>query len=166
MGFFSSIFGSRATPKKVSSPAVDTAAGKADGEALLDALLPFAEQMLREHREFLPFGGSMKVDGEIVHEGAHDGSEHPPAQELIDLLRLAHQKAASEQQIRACATVYDIRTIPPGRSEKQDAIALATDHCGGYSAVVIFPYSFSPDGELVIEAPFAVQGDRAIFPAN
>jgi hypothetical protein len=165
MGFFSSIFGSRGNPTPASGQPVDTAAGKADGEAFLDALLPFAEQMLREHREFFPFGGSMKPDGEIVHESSHTGSEHPPSQELIDLLRQAHQKAAAERQIRACAIVYDIRTVPPGRSQKQDAIALAVDHCGGYSAVVIFPYSFGADGELAIEAPFAVQGERAIFPA-
>ncbi len=166
MGFLSSIFGSRGTPKPAPSQSVDTAAGKADGEALADALIPFAEQMLREHQEFFPFGGSMTPNGEIVHEGSHTGSEQPPSQDLIDLLRKAHQKEASEKKIRACAIVYDIRTVPLGRTEKQDAIALAVDHHGGYSAVIIFPYSFTADGELAIEAPFAIKGDREIFPAN
>jgi hypothetical protein len=63
---------------------------KADVEALMNDLLPFAEKMLREHKEFLPFGGHMKLDGTIVWEGAHDGREHPPSQDLIDLLLETH----------------------------------------------------------------------------
>lgn len=145
---------------------IDTTSGKADGEALLDTLLPFAEKMLRKHREFFPFGGSMNPSGEIVHEGAYDGSEQPPSQDLIDLLRESHQKSASEKQLRACATVYEIRTIPPGLNEKQDAIAVEIDHFGGYSVVVIFPYSFTANGDLSITAPFATQGDRIVFPED
>jgi hypothetical protein len=151
-------------PTSPSVRPVDVAAGKADGELLMESLLPFAEEMLRKHREFFPFGGSMKHDGEIVHEGAYNGTEQPPSQELIHMLRQAHQQAAREQRLRACVTIYDIRTVPPGRSVNQDAIAAAIDHIGGYSGVVIFPYSFDSSGDLCIEAPFAVQGDRAIFP--
>ena len=163
MGQFDRQFSPRNAASSPQQP-VDVAAGKADGELLLDSLLPFAEKMLREHREFLPFGGSMKHDGKIIHEGAYNGSEQPPSQELIDLLRKAHQQAAQEKRLRACATIYDIRTIPPGLSEKQDAIAVEIDHFGGYSGVVIFPYKFDDTEELSIEPPFAVQGDRAIFP--
>ena len=103
------------------------------------------------------------ADGTITHEGAYNGTEQPPSQELIDLLRQAHQKSARAKTLRACATVYDIRTVPPGRTEKQDAIAVAIDHVSGYSAVVIFPYSFGPDNKLQVEAAFAVEGTQEIF---
>src|SRR3546814_40230 len=53
---------------------------------LVDDLLPFAEKMLREHKEFLPFGGHMKPDGEVVWEGAYNGEELPLSQDLIDML--------------------------------------------------------------------------------
>ena len=136
---------------------------KADVEALMNSLLPFAKKMLGEHREFFPFGGHMKSDGTVVWEGAHDGREQPPSQDLIDLLHRSHQKQAQLKSIRACATVYDIRTIPPNRTEKLDAIAVDLDHESGYSVVVIFPYSFTADGLLHVEPPFATKGKAAIF---
>jgi hypothetical protein len=162
VGLFTFLFGSCSKPQSV-APSTNNAEGKADGEKLLDTLMPFAEQMLQKHREFFPFGGRMASDGTITHEGAYNGTEQPPSQELIDLLRQAHQRDARAKSLRACATIYDIRTVPPGRTEKQDAIAAAIDHVSGYSAVVIFPYAFGPDKKLQIEAPFAVEGAYEIF---
>ena len=165
MGLFSFLFGSCSKPKEAAAtpPPRNNAEGKADGEKLLDTLMPFAEQMLQQHHEFFPFGGRMVPDGTIAHAAAYNGTEHPPSQELIDLLRQAHQQEARAKKLRACATVYDIRTIPPGRTEKQDAIAAAIDHVSGYSAVVIFPYTFDDDKKLRVEAPFAVEGSHDIF---
>jgi hypothetical protein len=166
MSLFSFPFGrSKSETPTIPAPHKDAEA-KADGEKLLDALLPFAEKMLQEHREFFPFGGSMASDGTITHEGASNGTEQPPSQELIDLLKQAHQRNASTGNLRACASVYDIRTIPPGRAEKQDAIAAAIDHVSGYSAIVIFPYSFDNSQTLRVERPFAVEGAHDIFHAR
>ena len=139
---------------------------KQDAQALVDEFMPFARQMLAEYREFLPYGGHMKLDGEIVHEGATTGQERSPSQDLIDVLRAAHRKQAEERSIMAACVVYDMRIVPPNRTEKQDAIAFEIDHRGGYSAVVIFPYQFADDGSPVTEAPFAMHGEEAIFPAS
>jgi len=164
MGLFSFHFGSCSKPKATATtPKQNNTEAKADGEKLLDTLLPFAKQMLRDYHEFFPFGGRMAPDGTIAHEGAYNGTEHPPSQELIHLLRRAHQQDARAKKLRACATIYDIRTIPPSRTEKQDAIAAAIDHVSGYSAVVIFPYTFDAAKKLQVEAPFAVQGASDIF---
>jgi hypothetical protein len=136
---------------------------KEDAQALVDEFMPFAEQMLTKHQEFFPFGGRMSLDGEITHEGASDGSEQPPSQTLIDLLRKTHKQQAVQNEIRAACIVYDIRTIPPGMTEKQDAIAFEVDHRDDYSVLIVFPYSVAGTGELQIEAPFASAGDGAIF---
>src|SRR5437867_8720804 len=102
MGLFSLLFGSCSKPDAAALPPPrKDAEAKADGEKLLDSLLPFAEKMLQQHREFFPFGGRMAPDGTITHEGAHSGTEHPPSQELIDLLRQAHQRDATAQTLRA-----------------------------------------------------------------
>jgi len=135
-----------------------------DVVALLDDLLPFAHKMLRKHREFLPFGGYTKVDGTIVWEGAYDGEERPLSQDLIDMLHESHRQKAACDEIRACAVVYDIRTIPRGRSKKQDAICVDVDHVSGYSVHYIYPYKFSLFGNLVIEDDYAVQGAAGVFP--
>src|SRR5438552_820540 len=50
---------------------------KADCQALLDSVLPFAEQMLVNHGTFYPYGGAMRPDGQIVTVGGYDGTEHP-----------------------------------------------------------------------------------------
>jgi hypothetical protein len=70
---------------------------------------------------------------------------------------------ARNNALRTCGILYDIRTFPPDRTEKQDAIAAALDHISRYSVVVIFPYRIDASGELHVQSPFAVEGDYSIF---
>jgi hypothetical protein len=135
---------------------------KSQCEELLNVVLPFAKKMLSERGEFYPFGASMKPVGEIVLAGAYDGREHPPSQPLIDLLRQAFQADAKNGAIIASATVYDVRTIPPGATSKTDAVAVELDHRDNYSVVVLFPYIVSA-GTVQLSAPFAHQGKFEIF---
>ncbi len=136
---------------------------KEECESLMNSLMPFAEQMLTKHREFFPFGGTMGDDGEIKPVAASTEDEQPPSAELIELLNGAYRQQAQAGQVKATALVYDIQTIPPGKEEKQDAIAVSLDHRDDFSAVVVFPYAFDSDGALEIETPFAVQGENKIF---
>ena len=135
---------------------------KSEVESLMNSALPFAEKMLAEHGEFFPFGEAMKPNGEIVSIGAQGESEQPPSQELIDILKNAFRAAAASGEYKATAIIYDIRTIPPGESEKTDAIAVALDHVDDYSVVVIFPYSINGTS-VTVSAPFAQRGDGEIF---
>ena len=112
-------------------------------EQLLSAAVPFAEQMLTKHGEFFPYGSSMNGDGKISAVEGYTGSEHPKSTELIDQLRAGFRREAEAGKLRACALVYDIRTVPPGKTEKTDAIAVELDHRGGMSIVVVYPYVFS-----------------------
>ena len=137
---------------------------KADAQELLNALLPFAKEMLEQHREFYPFGGRMVPDGTIAHFGATiDGTEHPPSQPLIQLFQGAFRDEARTNHLRTCGILYDVRIVPPRRTEKQDAIAAALDHVSGYSVVVHFPYRFDESGQLHVESPFAIEGEYSIF---
>ena len=136
--------------------------GKADCEKLLDELIPFAEKMLREYGEFLPFGGYMLPEGAIVHAGAQSGEEHPPSQDLIDILRGAYQKKASRREVRATALVYDVRVKPPGGDQVQDAILVELDHETHYSIRVVFPYRLL-NGAISRGETFAMKGTDAVF---
>lgn len=142
----------------------DTTQQVKDIEALLNSLLPFAEQMLTEHQEFLPFGGRTALDGEIILEGAKNEHEMPLSADLIAILHDKHRELAAGREIRACAVVYDIRVTPPGCSEKQDAICAVVDHATGYSASIIYPYTFTLTGELTVEESYAIEGMASVFP--
>lgn len=55
---------------------------KDEATDVMNMLLPFAEQMLREHGESCPYGGVMLANGSLAQFGAHDGNEHPKSKDL------------------------------------------------------------------------------------
>jgi hypothetical protein len=136
---------------------------KSDAETLMNAMLPFAKKMLTNHGEFYPYGGAMQPDGKIVNVAGYDGRERPPSQEIIDLLNAEFRKDAANGRYKATAVVYDVRVVPPGKTERSDAIAVAVDHRDNYSVVVIFPYAVCAEGAVRIGEPFAEKGERSIF---
>ena len=134
-----------------------------DLDQLLHALLPFAQQMLTKHGEFYPFGSSMTTDGEIVAQGAYDGDEHPPSEQLIGLLTQTFRQQADAGQIRAAGICYDIRTIPPGQSEKTDAICVSLEHQNGEAADVCLPYNKGWFGTISYGEIFGAERQREFF---
>tara|TARA_R110002049_G_scaffold272614_1_gene450207 strand:- start:1980 stop:2522 length:543 start_codon:yes stop_codon:yes gene_type:complete len=140
----------------------DVSNAKQDAEKLMNSALPFAEKMLNEHGDFLPYGEAMRPSGEIVSVGADSGEEHAPSQELIDILKSAFKSATGEGEYIATAIVYDSLTIPPGSEVKTDAVAVALDHHDDYSVIVFFPYELV-DGSAEFQPPFAVKGAGDIF---
>ena len=96
----------------------DSQGQKEELEKLLSAAMPFAEQMLKTHGEFYPYGSTMDSRGKITQVGGYTGTEHPKSTELIDLLKAAFRSDAKAGKIAACALVYDIRTVPPGKKEQ------------------------------------------------
>jgi hypothetical protein len=134
-----------------------------DLDRLLNAVLPFAQEMLAKHGEFFPFGASIASDGEIVCHGAYNGEEHPPSQELIDLLTQAFRQQAASGQIRAAALCYDVRTTPPGHVEKMDAICVSAEHENGESADVFLPYKKGWFGKISYGTIFGASRKKDFF---
>lgn len=137
---------------------------KDDCNQLLNATLPFAEQMLRDHGEFLPFGAQMLLDGKIAAVAVDDGEDHPASQNVINLLQAAFKAGAVDGSLIATALVYDVQVIPPGTTQKCDAIALNLDHCDNYSIKVFIPYVVV-NGDHMLGEMFVNDGDYAIFPS-
>lgn len=135
---------------------------KSQCEELLDSALPFAKKMLAEYGEFYPYGATLQSNGKIGSVGGYKGEEHPPSQSIIDFLRQAFRTQASEKTIIASALVYDVRTVPPGQSQKTDAIAVELDHRDNYSMVVYFPYVIT-NAQVQLGSPFATKGVGRIF---
>jgi hypothetical protein len=128
----------------------------------MTAALPFAEQMLKEHGEFFPYGQALDSKGSIVAVGAHDGHEHPPSADVIRLLKQGFISGASTGKYQATALVYDVRVQLPNTGIKSDAIAVALDHKEHYSVIVYFPYTIK-GRDLIVGDAFAQQGKNDVF---
>jgi len=138
---------------------------KADCEALMNSVLPFAEQMLTTHREFVPFGGAMRPDRQLVSVAGYEGNEHPKSVEVIALLKEGLIAAAQNGEYKATAIVYDVRVKLPLLEEKSDAIAISLNHRDNYSVIVLFPYKINA-GKLILGTAFAQKGEADIFPVR
>jgi hypothetical protein len=136
---------------------------KEECEELMRSVMPFAKQMLTQHREFYPFGGAMAADGQIVSIGGDTGERHPKSQEVISVLEQGFKEDARAGKYKATALVVDMLVVPPGKDVKQDAIAVRLDHRDGYSVIVVFPYVIDPTGDLTVGPPYAVKGEQRIF---
>jgi len=136
---------------------------KEELEQLMNEVLPFAQKMLKDYGEFYPYGGFINSKGEIVFSGAHDGNEHPSSKDLIDLMTKAFQTAAKSGECRATAIMYDSRIIPPGSTQKSDAIAINLDHADGLSIIVFLPYQIKEKGNVIYGEMFAQKGESKIF---
>ena len=138
---------------------------KTESEALLNAALPFAEQMLAEHGEFFPYAQAMDESGKFVAVGASDGRERPPSKDLIEILRSGLRTGARSGKYKATALVYDVRITLPGSGAKSDAIAVSLNHKANYAALVLFPYRL--DGKkVVVGEPLAQREENYSFSAR
>ena len=131
-------------------------------ETLLDPLLDFAQDLLRKHGEFFPFGGTIDNDGQVALSAAHTGDERPPSQEVIDLLADGMRAQASAGQIRAAAICYDSRVTPEGGA-KTDAIAVSLEHRDGDAVLVMLPYSKGRFTGLKFGQLVSVAPERRVF---
>jgi hypothetical protein len=139
---------------------------KADCEVVMNFGLPLAEELLKLHGEFLPFGAAMRPNGEIVCLGAYDGREVPSFAgafaDGIRSLKDAFIAGAWRQEYMATALFYEVAFMLPSSSERRDAVAVSLNHRDGYSVIVLLPYQIK-DGDVVYDAPHAQPGEADIF---
>lgn len=137
---------------------------KAECELLMNAVLPFAEQMLRTDGEFFPYGGALKSTGKIASLAGYDGRERPPSTDVINLLKKGFVGGAKSGEYKATALVYDVRVVVPSSGKKFDAIAVSLNHRANYSVIVYYPYELK-NGVLTYGEVFAQNGEFDIFVA-
>ena len=135
---------------------------KADCESLLNAVLPFAQQMLDRHGEFYPYGGAMTTDGQITSVAAYDSREHAASTDVIEFVKSAFVAGAREGKYRATALVYDVRVTLPSDGKKSDAIAVSLNHRSHNSVTVLFPYTIE-NAKAVIGPAVAQKGEADVF---
>jgi hypothetical protein len=106
-----------------------------DLDGLLDAVLPFGQQMLARHGEFFPYGAQVTADGQRQMVAAANDAERPASNHLLEDPYSALRE--SSQTTRAAAFVSDVRL---GGSPLGDAMRVELEHREGVALVVLLPY--------------------------
>jgi hypothetical protein len=134
-----------------------------DLNSILDWLLPPAKRMLAENTEFVPFGGIMKQDGEIVSTRTVNGGNLAPLPASIDDLAQTFRQKSRLGELRAAGICYDARTVPPGQTEKRDALCASIEHQSGEAVNVMLPYDKTADGDIQYGRMFSMPRASQFF---
>jgi len=110
---------------------------EAELDALLNALVPFAQQQLAKRSGFHPFGATLAADGRVTPV-AIGGEEPADAASDIEALLHGFRSRAREDDLRAVALCWDA-TITEGNT-RTDAIAVGLEHAEGDAMNVFVPY--------------------------
>jgi hypothetical protein len=135
---------------------------KQKAEQLMNALMPFAEQMLSENGGFLPYGGVITPDDEVhLVQFAEEGQE-VKAHDVFEQANHALRAGAQDGKWNTTALVADVTVTKPGEQEPMQAVSFALDDAEGTSVEVFFPYTVK-EGSVDFGTAFAQQGSRQIF---
>jgi hypothetical protein len=104
-----------------------------DLDGLLNATLPFAQEMLSKRGEFHPFGAAVDVGGELKMVAGDPGAgKHPESAAVLGALLEGLRSQSGE--LRAAALVADVRV------DSSDAIRVEMEHRDGHAMTVLMPY--------------------------
>ena len=109
---------------------------QSDLDRLLNTALQFADEMLRRHGEFYPYGAAITREGEEqVFAADTTETEDPNPSEVLS--SLVSGMSAESNELRAAALVSDVT------SEKTDAIMVHLEHADSMAITVLLPYRFA-----------------------
>ena len=134
-----------------------------DYNALLESLMPFAEQMLKKHGEFFPFGAAVRPSGEVAAHEADLGQEQPPSEQVVNLLVQAFQNESREGKVRAVGICFDGRITQDDKPV--DAVILNLEHVSGHASKIAVPYTKGFFGKLRFGEMIVARGEPQVFGA-
>ncbi|MDO5139023.1 MAG: hypothetical protein Q4D71_11280 [Oscillospiraceae bacterium] len=130
---------------------------------MLNFLLSFAENQLKNRGEFYPFGAVMLESGEITATAFYDtDNEFPDFAEVIGILTETHREKAENGEIKASGICWDAK-ISLENSDMTDAIVISLEHRESYSVVVGQPYRLGFSKKLNLSNIFALDGRHDVF---
>jgi hypothetical protein len=134
-------------------------------DALLDAAVGFAQEMLAERGAFYPFGAVVLDDGHVaMSPGDPSLGDHPDSQSVIDALTRTLRAQASSGEIRACAICCDVRTEDDGHG-MTDAIRTTIEHRASAPVEVLLPYRLEREQLPAYGELRAAPAEPAVFTA-
>jgi len=130
-------------------------------DGLLNAVLPFAKEMLSEYGEFFPYGAGLAADGYVTLVAGDPGTGEQP--EAADVLAVLYSTLwARSDEFVATAAVSDVRLQEPDTS----AIRVELEHRDGPAIGVLIAYEVDLENAAVTTGEVrGVSGDRRTWPA-
>src|SRR5215471_11188404 len=143
-------------------PGQPSSEAREDYNALLQFLMPFAEQMLKKYGEFFPFAAAVSTAGELAAHATYDGNEMPASEEVIASLVQAFQAEARDGKVRATGICYDGRIVQDGK--KVDAVIISLEHASGNATKTCVPYTKGMFGKYRFGEMIAGLEEPQVFP--
>ena len=133
-----------------------------DLDALVNFLLPFAQQTLGKYGEFFPFAAQMSVAGEISAVAIEtDDEDHPDSDVVVGALGDVLRTHAADGLIRACGICSDTAVTIPEHG-MTEAVRVSLEHSESEPVDLYMPYK-TEAAEYVFADLVAMQGVREIF---
>ena len=103
-----------------------------DLDGLVNAALPFAQQMLDKSGEFYPYGVALTDQGETRMVAGDGLGEHPASATVLETL--VSGLRGERDALRAAALVADVR------ANGSDTVRVELEHRDGHAIAVLLPY--------------------------
>lgn len=137
---------------------------------MLNAVLPFAQDMLVKEGGFYPFAVTMDGEGEMTAKSYEIDDEDTEPERVLFALAEEVRKETAEEALRAVALCWDARIQAGDEEELRDAVAVAVETPAGEAVEVFVPYgpALDPEGEGTIIFGDAVAAERrpSLFPGT
>lgn len=134
-------------------------------DVLINALLPFAQHMLAEHGEFLPFGSVINAAGQVEALGGLSGDERPHPQKQVEFMQNAARAMAAQGLCKAAGLCVAVQVQLPGTEGRTDAaMAILEDATGAIQ--VFLPFTKNSDGSYEYGDLTANHAEPSIFVAS
>jgi hypothetical protein len=144
---------------------VEPASPRDELDEVLNALLPFAQEMLQKHGEFYPFAAAMTRECELASVAGDVGSEQPDPRELADFLFDALREMAQRGEIKASGVCVNVTVSGEAGGGVGDAIGVFLEHAEDEPVEVFLPYARRRLRGYTFEELFANPGHRRVFEA-
>jgi hypothetical protein len=147
---------------------IDNPAERRDLDALLDQLLPFAQEMLRKKGDLFPFGAVMKADGKMKLLAGSAGSwsgDPEQAKELMGIVVDAMRAQAVTGEVRAVGLCFPT-VVATDMGEDTEAVGVSLEHVAGDEAHVFLPFTRGRFKSVKFGELMFGTGERRVFTAR
>jgi hypothetical protein len=135
-----------------------------DFEMLADRILAFAKQAIVEDGVLIPISAVVSPEGEVVPlRRIRPPDEKDTASSLVDEILGILRSIARDRKARAVAWCIDMRVVPPGTTEKTDALVVFRESANGEASVLVTPYHGAPGPATVFAGSYTQANQPQIF---